>query len=75
VIPLLAGKIIAEMLTGVADYGAAIYRQGYNEGLSLVKNLADGKISAADFEDQTTRQRCRETQKHKRYRIQKYKRS
>ena len=71
IIPSLAAKMIAGLLNGVADYGAACYRGGYSDGVSHLKQLADGKMSAGDFEESDARSKASAVQKHKRYLVRK----
>ena len=59
IIPKMAAGIIADLVNAIADYGLAMRAEGIEEGNSLLKGLATGKISSSEYDDTVKMERKR----------------
>lgn len=72
VIPRLAGEMIVGLLNAAADFGRECYAAGIRQGTSILKQLAEGKISEDEFEDRVAREKALDAQSHKKYQLNKH---
>ncbi|MHB1309880.1 MAG: hypothetical protein ACYC23_22645 [Limisphaerales bacterium] len=71
VIPSIAGEILIALMNAAAEFGRLCYRDGVAEGAGLLQQLANGQMTASDFEDRIAIEQAGRIQKHKQYRSRK----
>lgn len=73
VVPELIADILIEFMNAAADFAREAHAQGIREGTSLLKQLANGTITASSYEDQIAQEQACDVQAHNRYRKRRHK--
>lgn len=67
VIPRLVGLMLIDFLDAAGSFSHACHKQGFKDGSDLLTRLAEGELTADQFDDSRQQELAREAQAYKRF--------